>query len=179
MNDLELIEKLVIGNPEIITKETTNYIGLVLKTSMKNDQKAKDIPPFFHDIYDNNKLEMVKSRKDDSTYCLFKMYPNTPDFDYIMAVENKDNLTNNDYDNISISGGKFVKITFIKRGHAEVGAIVRYIIEKWIPENKCKLGNKPIIIQYDERFKAEYQKYGYEGDKYLGNPIADLYVGIE
>ena len=176
---IELLKEITISSPTVVEKATINFIGYKLKTSLKNDQKSIDIPPFFHDIYDNKKLDILKASEIQNTYCLFKMYPNSPDFDYIMAVENKKNIADKKYAAISIEGGKFAKVTIIKKGHTAVGAMVAYLIEKWIPENNFKLSNKPVFIQYDERFELEYQKFGCKGNEYLGKPIIDIFIGIE
>jgi len=67
----------------------------------------------------------------------------------------------------------------MKRNHRAAAFIVMYIKKIWIELNGYREGNSPIFILYDERFHRNYEKYGCQGEDYLGAPVAVLHVPVK
>lgn len=49
--------------------------------------------------------------------------------------------------------------------------IVMYIHELWVKANRYTERNTPPFIMCDERFHANYRKYGCKRENYLGIPL--------
>jgi predicted transcriptional regulator YdeE len=64
------------------------HIGYMITTSLERNQKKKDIPPFYHEIYDNDKLSVLGRANNRNMYCVFNIHEKGQDFDYCAAVEN-------------------------------------------------------------------------------------------
>ncbi len=58
-----LIRKNIVTKPKVVELDEKNCIGYKKTTSFEGNQKKKDIPPFYHDVYDNDKLSAL--RKDN------------------------------------------------------------------------------------------------------------------
>jgi predicted transcriptional regulator YdeE len=169
----------MVTEPKLVDLEEKRCIGYMITTSFKGNQKKKDIPPFWHDIYDNDKLSALKKNKDDSMYCIFKFHSNAKDFDYYVAVENKAGISGEGYSEISLPKGRYVQVEFMKRNQTAAALIAGYLKKFWIELNGYKERNSPAFILYDERFDRNYKKYGCKGKDYLGDPLASMHVPLE
>ena len=174
-----LIRKNIVTQPKVIEIEEKKCIGYMITTSFKGNQKKKNIPPFYHEIYDNDKLSVLRQDNDENMYCIFNIHENGQDFDYYVAVENKSGISDKNYSEITLPRGQYVQVKFMKRNHSAAALIVGYIMKIWIELNGYKERNSPPFILYDERFHRNYRKYGCKGENYLGDPIAVLHVPLK
>jgi predicted transcriptional regulator YdeE len=55
-------------------------VGITLKTSFKNDRNKTEIPPFFHRVLQEGKLELVPDRLNSNQLCVFEMKKGDRDF---------------------------------------------------------------------------------------------------
>ncbi len=173
-----IIRKNIVTQPKVINFNEKQCIGYKITTSFKGNQKKKDIPPFYHDIYDNDKLKALRQDNDMNMYCIFNVHENGKDFDYYVATENKAGISGENYSEITLPQGRYVQIEFMKRNHTAAGQIVGYT-KMWIESNGYEERNSPPFILYDERFHSNYQKFGCKDDTYLGDPIAVLYAPLK
>ncbi len=173
-----VIRKNVVTQPKVIEIEEKKCIGYMIKTSFKGNQKKKDIPPFWHDIYDNDKLSDLKENKVDSMYCIFDFHENGKDFQYYVAVENKKGISDERYPEITLPKGKYVQVEVMKRNQTAVALVAGYFKKFWIELNGYKERNSPAFIVYDERFDRNYKQYGCKGKNYLGDPISTLNIPV-
>jgi predicted transcriptional regulator YdeE len=169
--------KNIVTQPVVVNFDEKKCIGYKIATSFKGNQKKKDIPPFYHDIYDNDKLKVLRQDNDMDMYCIFNIHENGKDFDYYVAVENKRSKHGKDYAEITLPKGHYVKIEFMKRNHTAAGQIVGYT-KLWIESNGYEGRSSPPFILYDNRFHRNYQEFGCQNGNYAGDPIAALYVPI-
>lgn len=174
-----LSKKNIVTEPKEIKLREKKCIGYSITTSLKNNKKQKDIPPFYHEIYDNKKLNKLLIDKELNMYCIFDFHQNKEDFDYYVAVENKLSIQGEEYAEITLPAGKYIQVELLKRNQKAVGMVVMYIREIWIEKNGYKERNAPPYILYDSRFHSNYQKHGCKGANYLGNPIAVLHIPVE
>ena len=172
-------KKNLLSEPGVVLLEEKPCIGYSTTTTLKGNRKRKDIPPFFHDVYDNNKLGHLWTPYARNMYCIFDMHKNGQDFDYYIATDNKTNQHNNTYAEITIPNGKYVTVDLMKRNHTSVSKIMMYLRAIWIEANGYKARNSPAFILYDERFHSNYRLYGYFDGNYPGEPIASLYIPLE
>ncbi|MFW5879861.1 MAG: GyrI-like domain-containing protein [bacterium] len=175
----KIVKNNMLSTPKAIQLPAMKFIGYSISTTLKNNKQKEDIPPFYHDIYDNNKLASIKPDGDFTMYCIFNMHENNEDFDYYVTVENKTDITDEAYSKIQIPAGKYIQAELLKRNNKTVAMIMLYIRTIWIKANGYKERKAPPFIIYDERFHANFQKYGYRGGDYLGNPNATLYLPVE
>jgi len=173
-----ITRKNIVTQPKVINFDEKHCIGYKITTSFTGNQKKKDIPPFYHDIYDGDKLKPLRQGNDMDMYCIFDVHENGKDFDYYVATENKACISGENYSEITLQQGRYVKIEFMKRNHTAAGQIVGYI-KMWMESNGYKDRNSPPFILYDERFHHNYKKFGCKNDIYLGDPIAILYVPLK
>lgn len=162
--------------PKIIKMKEIKVIGIVLSTSFKGERQALEIPPFFHKVYKEKKLNVITNRKNINQLCVIRFKgKDSPDFDYIMGTEvNNFNNIPDEMESLILPESEYVKMTIIKRGNEDVSNAFSYIIEKWLPESNYVASGLPGFIYYDDRFFSIFDKYGYEG-----NPIVDIYVSIK
>ena len=170
--------KNIVTQPVVVNLAEKKCIGYRITTSFKGNQKKKDIPPFYHDIYDNDKLKILRQDNDMNMYCIFNIHENGKDFDYYVAVENKMDKHGKNYSEITLPKGQYVKIEFMKRNHTAAGQIVGYT-KLWIESNGYEGQNKPPFILYDNRFHRNYKEFGCKNGNYLGDPVAALYVPVK
>ena len=154
-------------------------IGYSITTTRRKNQQKEDIPPFFHDIYDNNRLENLNCDSELKMHCVFDLHKNQEDFDYYIAVENKIEDKQDEYAKIKIPAGKFIQVELIKRNNKVVNMIIMYMCGVWMKNNGFKERDDAPYIMYDERFHLNYKKFGCKGNNYLGEPIATLYLPVE
>lgn len=174
-----LIRKNLVTQPKVVQLGKKQCIGYMITTSLKGNQKKKDIPPFYHEVYDNDKLAVLRQGNDENMYCIFNMHENGQDFDYYVAVENRAGISGENYAEIALPAGQYVQVAFMKRNHRAAALIVLYIKKVWIALKGYKVRNSPLFILYDERFHRNYDKYGCRGGNYLGEPIAVLHVPLK
>lgn len=175
----QVVKNKLISAPEIIDLNEIPCIGYFITTSVKGNKKKEDIPRFFHDIYDNHKLKNLWLLHEKNMYCIFSMHQNKQDFDYFIATENKLNLHDKNYAEITIPNGKYVRVTVLKRNQSAIMKIMMYLKAIWIEKNGFKPLNTPAFMMYDERFHTNYEKHGCVDGNYLGNPVATLYLPVE
>lgn len=173
-----IAKKYMISKPKAIQLKAMTFIGYKITTTLKSNKQKEDIPPFYHDIYDNNKLDVLKSSSEQKMYCIFDLYENQEDIDYYVAVEDKTNI-NDKYAKIQLPAGKYIEVEVLKRNNKTVNMIMMYMKNMWMKANGYKERKSPPFILYDERFHLNYQKYGCKGDDYLGNPYATIYLPVE
>ena len=172
-------KKHLVTRPEIVSLPEKKLIGYSIHTSIRNNQKQKDIPPFFHEVYDNNKLAKLNSGNELNMHCVFDMHENNEDFEYYVAVEDKTIKQSNGYATITLPSGIYVKTEFIKKNHKAVGMVLMYLRKFWVGKNGYKERLAPPFILYDERFHSNFRKYGCNGDNYLGKPVSVIYIPVE
>ena len=174
-----IIRKNMVTPPKVIDFEKKQCIGYQITTTFKGNQKKKDIPPFYHDVYDNDKLNALRQDDDPNMYCIFDLHENGRDFDYYVAAENKSGIHGDGYAEITLPEGRYVQVEFVKRNHSAAALIVMYIRVIWTELNGYEERKSPLFILYDERFHRNYEAFGCEGENYLGNPIAVLHVPVK
>ena len=159
----------------IVSKDETHIIGLVLHTSFKDGRQAQEIPPFFHDVVEKKTLDIVSNRLNENQVCIFRMKKGSPDFDYIMGVEvsSTENIPEG-MESLTLPKSEYAAMPVVKRGNADVLKGFTYLLEEWLPRSDYiqelkKLG----FIYYDERFLPIFREQGY-----AGNPVAELYVPV-
>jgi predicted transcriptional regulator YdeE len=160
---------------KIVTREESEIVAFVLHTTFVGEQQARDVPPFFHNIMDNNLLESIPNRINKNHICLFDKKQDSPDFDYYMGVEiaSIDSMPDN-MKTFTIPETQYATTSFVKTGNADVMQAIMYVTEKWMPEHHLTQNfNFPVFINYDKEFISVYKSEGY-----AGKPIAKLYVPI-
>ncbi len=169
----------VISKPKTIILPTKNLIGYSIATTIKNNKQKEDIPPFYHNIYDNNKLDVLKGSNKFNMYCVFDMHANQFDFDYYIAVENNTGNNNKQFAHIQMPKGKYIQLEFLKRNNKTVSLIIVYIKNYWIKQNGYTERKAPVVILYDDRFHKNYHKYGCINNNYIGAPVATMYIPVK
>ena len=161
--------------PKIITIEEKKVIGIVLHTSFTNEKSKQEIPPFFHKVLKEKKLEKVPNRINENQMCVFKMKRKCPDFDYVMGVEvsNTDSIPEG-MESVILPKSNYATLTIVKKGPEDVGKAFGYIFKTWIPKSIYIPTGAPGFIYYDDQFFSIFNKKGYEG-----NPLATVYVPIK
>jgi predicted transcriptional regulator YdeE len=174
-----IIRKNIVSWPKVIEVDQKKCIGYKISTSFDGNQKKKDIPPFWHDVYENDKLSVLRQDKDPHMYCIFDIHENGKDFDYYTAVENKSGISNQKYAEITLPKGRYAQVEFMKRSHTAASLVAVYVWKIWIELKGYQSGNSPVFIIYDERFHRNYQKYGYKDGKYFGDPFATMHIPVK
>ncbi|MCG6187558.1 GyrI-like domain-containing protein [Maribellus maritimus] len=169
----------LVSGPEVINLEKKSCIGYSITTSLKRNRKKKEIPPFFHDIYDNNKLNSLWEQNEQNMYCIFDMHPNSQNFDYYIATDKKAMHHSMKYAEITLPKGKYVRVELMKRNHSAVSNIMMYLRAIWLEANGYKAANSPAFILYDERFHSNYKQHGCIDGNYPGKPIASFFIPLE
>jgi predicted transcriptional regulator YdeE len=160
---------------KLVLRQKSKLIGFVLHTTFIENRQANDIPPFFHNIMQENSFESIPNRLNKNQICLFDKKPDSPNFNYYMGVEVESNdLMPNDMKDFSIPEGSYVTTSFIKTGNLDVLQALKFIMEKWIPENNLKQNQTlPVFVEYDNEFITKYKS-----DGYASKPIAKLFVPV-
>jgi len=162
------MEPVVVSRPEMLVA------GLMLKTSFKDNRNKTEIPPFFHKVLAEGKLDSIPGRLNQNQLCVFDMKRNQPDFDYLMGVEvaHTPQLPEG-MQLMSLPGSSYVSLRTVKRGPDDVGNAFGYLYKTWIPDSEYIPTGKPAFIYYDEDFFRVYNKQGY-----AGNPEATVFVPV-
>jgi predicted transcriptional regulator YdeE len=174
-----MTRKNIVTWPKVIELDEKKCIGYKISTSFAGNQKKKDIPPFWHDVYENDKLSVLRQDNDPYMYCIFDVHDNEKEFDYYTAVENKSGISTDNYSEITLPKGRYVQVEFMKRSHRAASFVAVYVRKIWIELNGYQSRNSPVFIIYDERFHRNYQKYGFKDGHYLGDPFATLHVPVK
>ncbi len=151
---------------KLTRKGEMKIIGLVLKTTFMQNRQAEEIPPFFHKLMEAKTLKSVPNRANSNQICVIDRKANSPDFDYYMGVEvnNYDEIPEG-METITVPASNYAVTSFIKKGNKDVLGAVKYVTEKWMPENgHIEDLLKPACIYYDENFVTGYEEKGYEGN---------------
>jgi predicted transcriptional regulator YdeE len=160
---------------KIIEKPKMTVVGISLKTSFKDDRNKTEIPPFFHHVLEEGKLETVPNRINTNQLCVFEMKKNNPDFNYTMGVEvTENNNVPQEMTRLILPSSKYVAIKIIKRGPEDVGKAFGYVYKEFIPNSIYVPTGEPAFIYYDDEFFSIYNEKGY-----AGNPLATVYVKLE
>jgi len=161
--------------PKVVNKSEMKIIGLVLHTSFIEGKNKKEIPPFFHKVLEEKKLDKIPNRINQNQLCLFKMEKNTPNFDYVMGVEvNSLNNIPEGMESEVLSKSIYVSLKIVKRGPEDVGKAIENIFNKWIPKSIYIPTGAPSFIYYDDEFFSVFNEKGYEG-----NPLATVFVPVK
>lgn len=160
---------------KIVMKSAIQVVGITLKTSFKDERHKTEIPPFFHKVLEEGKLESVSDRLNANQLCVFEMKKDEPDFIYTMGVEvNKTDKAPQEMTKMLLPASKYVAIKIIKRGPEDVGTAFGHIFKEFIPNSIYIPTGKPAFIYYDEEFFGIFNEKGY-----AGNPLATVYVPIK
>ena len=160
--------------PSVSKMEEKKLIGVMISTSMKDGKQKDEIPPFFHKVYDEKTLDIIKNRKDSNQYCVFRFKENGQDFDYIIAAEVNDfSEIPENMVSMTLPSNEYVKLPFIKRGNKDGLAAFGFILNDWLPKSGYSQLKAPAFIYYDERFFSVFDKVGYNGE-----PIGELNIPI-
>ena len=175
-----LIRKNIVTQPKVVELTEKHCIGYMITTSFEGNRKKEDIPPFYHDVYDNDKFKSVLRKDNDmNMYCIFNFHENGKDFDYFVTVENKAGIKGEPYTEITLPEGRYVQVEFMKRSHTAAALVAVYTKNIWTEMNGYKVRNSPIFILYDERFHRNYKEYGCVDNKYLGDPHCYIKCAFE
>ena len=159
----------------ITEKKEIKIVGLTLRSSFENGKSQRDIPEFFHRNIEEKSFENISNRINNNQLCIFRFRNNSPVFDYTMGVEvGEFDLIPENMERIILPPLKYASLSIIKKGHEDVGAAFRYLMEEWLVDSGYKLSPSPGFIYYDESFFSVFNKYGYEG-----NPPATVYLPVE
>jgi len=168
-NSADKMETKIIEKPEM------NVVGITLKTSFKDDRNKTEIPPFFHHVLEEGKLENVPDRLNTNQLCVFEMKKDNPDFNYTMGVEvSKTENAPAGMTQLKLPASKYVAIKIIKRGPEDVGQAFGYIYKEFIPNSIYIPTGEPAYIYYDDEFFSIFNEKGY-----AGNPLATVYVPVK
>jgi predicted transcriptional regulator YdeE len=168
-NSTKKMETKIIDKPEM------TVVGITLKTSFKDNRNKTEIPPFFHHVLEEGKLEKVPDRINSNQLCVFEMKKDNPDFNYTMGVEvSKTENAPTEMTKLVLPASKYVGIKIIKRGPEDVGMAFGYIYKEFIPNSIYIPTGEPAFIYYDNEFFSIYDKKGY-----AGNPLATVYVPVK
>ncbi|MFP4471222.1 MAG: GyrI-like domain-containing protein [Bacteroidota bacterium] len=163
-----------MNNPEIISREAVRVAGLTLHTSFARDRNKTEIPPFFHKVLEEKKLEQIPGRLNQNQLCIFLMKKDSPDFDYLMGVEiNAGEEIPEHTDSMVLSGGDYVRMSIVKRGPEDVGRAFGYLYNEWMSGSGYVPSGAPAFIYYDEQFFTVFNSTGY-----AGNPPATVYIPV-
>ena len=172
INKPKTIEKMEI---KIVEKEEMHIVGITLKTSFKDERHKTEIPPFFHLVLKEGKLETVPCRLNSNQLCVFDMKKDKPDFNYTMGVEvSNASSAAPEMTRLTLPASQYVAIKIIKRGPEDVGKAFGHIYKEFIPKSIYVPTGEPAFIYYDEEFFSIFNTVGY-----AGNPLATVYVPIK
>ncbi|MBU1175504.1 MAG: GyrI-like domain-containing protein [Alphaproteobacteria bacterium] len=162
-------------NVELIDTDEKRIVGPVLHTSFLDNLQAREVPDFFHRIMDDGTLDAVPDRINANQICAFVKPPDSPEFDYYMAVEVSgfDHVPA-DMKSLILPACRCATTSLVKRGNADVMAAMRYIMQDWMTANGLRPDfSLPAFIYYDDRFLPIFKAKGY-----AGNPVAQLFVPV-
>ncbi len=160
--------------PEIVYKPAMIISGLILHTSFKDDRSKREIPPFFHNVLEEKKLDSVPGRINGNQLCVFSIKRDKPDFDYLMGVEVSEKDFSKGMEHINLPASKYATLKIVKRGPEDVGKAFEYIYKKWIQKSAYIPTGAPAFIYYDQDFFSVFNEKGYQG-----NPQATVYVPVK
>lgn len=160
---------------KVIEKTAIRVVGITLKTSFKDERNKTEIPPFFHKVLEDGKLDSVPGRLNTNQLCVFEMKKGNPDFNYTMGVE-VDEMSKppETITQLLLPASKYVTVKIVKRGPEDVGKAFAFIFKEWIPASIYIPTGAPAFIYYDDEFFSVYNKHGYDG-----NPKATVCVPIK
>ena len=171
--------RTMVGKPEVVERRGTSCVGYRISTSMKDNRKSKDIPPFFHEVYDGRKLEGFRKDGGRDVYCIFGAMSEEGDFDYYVAEAGGDREPAEGEETISLAPGTYVRTEVLKKNHGAVAGVLGYIMTVWLRRNGYVGRKAPSFIVYDERFHRNYERYGCIDGSYPGSPVAVLMIPVD
>jgi AraC family transcriptional regulator len=172
INTQKKIEKMEV---KITEKSAMIIAGITLKTSFKDDRNKTEIPPFFHHVLEEGKLETVPNRINTNQLCVFELKKDNPDFNYTMGVEvSETSNAPHEMTKLTLPASKYAAIKTIKRGPEDVGKAFGFIYKEFIPNSIYIPTGEPAFIYYDDEFFSIFNTKGY-----AENPLATVYVPIK
>ena len=171
-------KRTMISEPEVVERGETRCVGYRIATSMKDNRKSRDIPPFFHEVYDGRKLEGFRKDGRRKVFCIFGTMNGEGDFDYYVAEEGGIGEAAEGTEGISLASGSYVRIEVLKKSHGAVAGVLGYVMNVWLRKNGYAGRNAPCFIIYDERFHRNYEKFGCVDGKYPGKPVSVLLIPV-
>lgn len=160
---------------KIVDKQALSVVGITLKTSFSNDRNKSEIPPFFHKILKEGRLDDVPGRLNLNQLCVFEMKKGVPDFNYTMGVEVMENsIVPTGMNKLYLPASLYVSVRTVKRGPEDVGKAFGFIYKEYIPNSIYVPTGAPSFIYYDKEFFDVFNARGYDG-----NPMATIYVPVK
>jgi predicted transcriptional regulator YdeE len=137
-------------------------VGITLKTSLRNERSKSEIPPFFHKVLEEHKLDSIAGRLNANRLCVFQMEKDNPEFDYTMGVEVGSSSDGPEgFTHLLLPASSYVSVGIVKRGHDDVGKAFEFIFKEWIPNSIFIPTGQPAFIYYDKAFFDIYDRDGY------------------
>lgn len=159
----------------IIHQEAVKVIGPSLDTSFREGRHEREIPPFFHRVLADGRLDILSGGPKDRRVCVFAMKGESPDFTYLMGVEAGDDAdVPEDMDCMVLPAGDYARLTTIKQGPKDVGTAFARVHQEWLPTSAYRAVDGPAFILYDDRFFSVFDREGY-----AGKPVVDLYIPVQ
>lgn len=173
-------KKNIVSEPQEVFLDEKECIGYSISTSLEGKKTKVDIPPFYHEVYDNNKLDKLRPEGGElKMHCIFDFHENQMDLDYFVAVENELSLDGDEYSKITLPQGKYIKFEVLKKSQKAVMIAVAYVERKWLKKHGyTRRMDAPPFILYDERFHSNYKEHGWDGPDYFGYPLATFYIPV-
>jgi len=161
---------------EVVDSPERKIVGLVLDTSFSGQRQVAEIPPFFHRVMEEGKLNAVPYRVNGNQICAFVVDPGTPNFTYYMGVEVEDlDFVPCGMRPLTISACRCARTAFVKRGNADVMKALDHVVKTWMPANGfMHAEDTPGFVTYDAAFLKTYAAQGF-----AGNPVAHLWVPVK
>ena len=159
---------------KLVEKKQIRAIGVAIQTSFAEDRQAREVPPFFHKIWESKILDAIPGRLNQNHLCVFVMNPQSPDFTYFMGVEVDTNAAvPTGFIEMILPPQEYAAMEIQKRGNSDVKDGFGFLMENWIPKANYQAAPAPAFIYYDERFTRIF-----EADGYAGSPPATLFAPI-
>lgn len=160
---------------KIVEKPEMHVVGISLQTSFTNERNKHEIPPFFHNVLKEKKLDDVENRLNNNQLCVFEMKRGNPDFRYTMGVEvSASRNASFSMTALTLPASRYVSVRTIKRGPEDVSKAFGYIYKDYIPNSIYIPTGAPAFIYYDEEFFNVFNEKGY-----AGNPMATVFVPVK
>ncbi|AZB10919.1 AraC family transcriptional regulator [Chryseobacterium sp. G0162] len=146
--------------------EPFKVIGIAVRTTNENEQAAKDIPVLWEKLMQENILEKIPNKIDNTVYSIYTEYEkdHTKPYTTLLGckVENLDHIPEGMIGK-SFEGGNYVKFT--AKGNLAEGLV----INEWF-----KIWN----MDLDRMFTADFEMYGEKAQNPADAEI-DILIAVE
>ncbi|WP_250253459.1 GyrI-like domain-containing protein [Chryseobacterium sp. Marseille-Q3244] len=146
--------------------EPFKVIGIAVRTTNENEQAAKDIPVLWEKLMQENILEKIPNKIDNTVYSIYTEYEkdHTKPYTTLLGckVENLDHIPEGMIGK-SFEGGNYVK--FMAKGNLAEGLV----INEWF-----KIWN----MDLDRMFTADFEMYGEKAQNPADAEI-DILIAVE